>query len=256
MQEGLCSVIVPAYNCARTLAESVASAVGQTYANLEILIIDDASTDETWKVMQDLVALDDRIKITHLEKNGGVADARNHLFLQASGSYIAFLDSDDIWHADKLEKQIGLLESSGCDLVYSSYSFIDGEGRAIGRTKIVPSACSLKAILKENFILPSTVVMRSNWVKNHTMDGSYAHEDLVFWLGLFQDGLTAVGNPEVLIQYRIYENNRSGNKAKAAKNRWLVYRRYLGYSLVKSLWYFAHYTLNGLRKYQGIQKQQ
>ncbi len=251
-EQVLCSVIIPAYNCSATIAESVKSALRQTYSHLEVLIANDASTDATAQVLAELETLDERIQVFSLEKNCGVANARNFLFSKAKGTFLAFLDSDDIWEESKLEEQIALLEKSGADLVYSSYGYIDGNGCPIGIPKIVPRACSFHTLLKENYILPSTVVMKTSWVQTHVMDGSYAHEDFVFWLELLQSGLTAIGNQKTLIQYRIYENNRSGNKWKAAKNRWIVYRRFLHMNSFVSLWYFVQYTVNGLRKYKGI----
>lgn len=248
----LCSVIVPAYNCEKTVKASVVSILKQTWGEIEVLIVNDASTDGTRAVLADLAKADERVVVTNLRKNRGVAEARNLLIGRATGEYIAFLDADDLWKADKLEKQIALLKESEADLVYSSYRFIDGKGKDLGSQKIVPSVCSFTDLLKENFILPSTVVMKSSWAQKYTMDGSYSHEDYVYWLAMLKDGLKAVGNPEILVDYRIFEANRSGDKRRAAKNRWIVYRKFLGYNPLKSLYYFAHYALNGLKKYRGL----
>jgi len=252
-KQALCSVIIPAYNCSATITATVESALRQTYSHMEVLIVNDASTDDTLRVLADLAKQDARIQVFNLETNGGVANARNYLFAKAKGSLLALLDSDDIWEETKLEEQITLLRKSGADLVYSSYGYIDGKDKPIGVPKIVPEVCSLTTLLKENYILPSTVVMKTSWVQKHSMDGSYAHEDFVFWLELLQNGLVAVGNQKVLIQYRIYENNLSGNKWKAAKNRWIVYRRFLKFNVVASAWYFSQYTINGIKKYKGIE---
>ena len=197
--QALCSIIIPAYNCSATITATVESALRQTYSHVEVLIVNDASTDDTLQVLTNLAKQDARIQVFNLEINGGVANARNYLFARARGSLLALLDSDDIWEDSKLEEQITLLRTSGADLVYSSYGYIDGEGKPIGAPKIVPAICSFKTLLKENYILPSTVVMQASWVQHHSMDGSYAHEDFVFWLELLQNGLTAVGNQKVLI---------------------------------------------------------
>lgn len=253
-QKGLCSILIPAYGCERTIRETVRSALHQTYRSLEILIVDDASRDQTAKVMKELAEEDSRIRVFFLSQNGGVAQARNVLFQHVKGEYTAFLDSDDLWEPDKLEKQIALLEGKECDLVYSSYSFIDVDGKRIGHDKIVPEQCSYKALLKENYLLPSTVILRSSWLQGRSMDGSYSHEDYVFWLGLLQEGILACGHKDPLVRYRLSDSNRSGDKVKAAKNRWIVYRRYLHLPIPVACWYFLQYTLNGLRKYRGIQK--
>ncbi|MGE4584343.1 MAG: glycosyltransferase family 2 protein [Sphaerochaeta sp.] len=247
-----CSVIIPAYNCAATVRSTVESVCAQTYDDLEILIADDASTDDTLALLTELAGGDDRIRVIPILQNGGVANARNVLFSHASGEYLAFLDSDDLWLPEKLEKQIALLETSGADLVYSSYDFINEMGKQTGKTNLVPKQCTFSALLKENFILPSTVVMRTSSLQNHRMDGNYAHEDYVFWLSLLQDGRKAVGNPEVLVHYRIDASSRSANKRKAAKNRWIVYRRFLHLNRLASTWYFCNYAFHGIIKYKGL----
>ena len=250
----LCSVVIPAYNCERTVRSSVESALKQSYDVLELLIADDASTDNTGYILKDLAKEDSRIKIFSLKKNGGVAEARNRLFSEAKGDYIAFLDADDIWEPEKLAKQIALLDTSGSDFVYSSYSFMDKDSLVIGKPRIVPTMCSMKDILKENFILCSPVVMKGSIGKIHKMDGSYSHEDLVYWLTILQKGCKAVGTSDVLVKYRLYDQNRSGNKKKAAKDRWIVYRKFLKMNVFTSFGYFIVYALHGFRKYQGLKK--
>ncbi|WP_320127996.1 glycosyltransferase family 2 protein [uncultured Sphaerochaeta sp.] len=250
----LCSVIVPAYNCEHTLVQSIESVLCQTYSNLEVLIVNDCSTDGTLQVIQTLAEQDARIRCIALASNGGVAKARNRAFAEARGTYCAFLDSDDIWVPEKLETQIALLQDGKSDFTYSSYSFIDGKGKVIGQAKMVPSSCSISDILKENFILCSTVVIKTKFCKTYAMDGAYAHEDMVYWLTLLQAGCKAVGCETVLAFYRIYNQNRSGNKAKAAKDRWIVYRRFLKLNMISSLWYFLSYTAYGIRKYSKLKK--
>jgi teichuronic acid biosynthesis glycosyltransferase TuaG len=252
--EMLCSVIVPAYNCERTLAESIESARMQTYSNLEILIIDDCSSDNTALVMQELVAKDARIRCITLKQNKGVAEVRNRAFTEAKGLYCAFLDSDDIWAPHKLETQIGLLEQDLGDFTYSSYSFIDGKGEEIGKAKLVPISCTLSDLLKENFILCSSVVMKTEICKFYAMDGTFSHEDFVYWLTLLQEGYKAVGCPTPLVKYRIYDQNGSGNNIKIARDRWIVYRRFLNLSIVRSCGYFISYTIHGFLNYKNLKK--
>ncbi|MDY0288618.1 MAG: glycosyltransferase family 2 protein [Sphaerochaeta sp.] len=250
----LCSVVIPAYNCERTIRLSVESALRQTHSRLELLIADDASTDNTGSVLKALASEDSRIRLFLLEKNGGVAEARNRLLTEAKGDYIAFLDADDIWEPAKVAKQITLLETSGADFTYASYSFMDKDSRPMGKPKIVPPTCTLKDILKENFILCSSVMMKGSLGKQYRMDGSYSHEDMVYWLTLFQGGALAVGDPEVLVRYRLYDQNRSGNKKKAAKDRWIVYRRFLQMNICLSCAYFVVYALHGFKKYRSLRK--
>ncbi|AEV28907.1 glycosyl transferase [Sphaerochaeta pleomorpha str. Grapes] len=252
--EMLCSVIVPAYNCEHTLCESVESALAQTYSNLEILIVDDCSSDNTALVMQELAARDKRVRCISLSQNGGVAEARNKAFAEAKGLYCAFLDSDDLWAPQKIETQIALLEKGLGDFSYSSYSFINGEGTEIGKAKLVPDSCTLSDLLKENFILCSSVVMKTEICKFYAMDGTFSHEDFVYWLTLLREGFKAIGYTSPLVKYRVYEKNRSGNKVKAAHDRWIVYRQFLNLDIARSCGYFLSYTFHGLLKYSRLKK--
>lgn len=134
---GLVSVIMPSYNTAEFIAESIQSVLAQTYENWELLIVDDSSPDNTDDVVKPYLA-DRRIKYLKNEKNSGAAVSRNRALREAKGKWIAFLDSDDLWTPDKLEKQIGFMEEHGYHFSYTYYSEIDTEGKANGITVTGP----------------------------------------------------------------------------------------------------------------------
>lgn len=251
-EKGLCSIIVPAYCCAATIQASIASAQNQSYRNIEILVVNDASPDHTCQLVSALADADSRIRLISHEKNQGVAAARNKALEYAQGEYVAFLDSDDVWEPQKLACQIPLLENA--DLCYSSYEFIDGGGSRLTGRKLVPPTCTLEDLLKENFILCSSVVLKRTLTQNQKFDGSYSHEDYVYWLELLKKGIVAMGVSDILVQYRLTDSNRSGNKIKAAQDRWDVYRRYMGYSRLRSLRYFVIYAIRGFQKYKKVKK--
>ena len=245
----LCSIIIPCFQCKKYLGYTVDSALAQTYPSMEILLVDDGSQDGTWELMRELAKKDPRIRIFQNPKNLGVAETRNFAFRQAQGEYVAFLDSDDLWAPDKLEKQISLLSQTGCDFCYSSYSFLDAENRPTGHPYLVPKTCSLPQLLKENFICCSSVVLRRELVLSHPMNPNYFHEDFVLWIDLLKNGYRGCGHPEPLVQYRIFAGGRSQNKVKAAHNRWVIYRAHLGLGLFSSCRYFLSYAWNGVRKH-------
>lgn len=251
MTEPLITVIMPAYNADRFIADAIRSVQAQTHSNWELLILDDGSKDRTCAVALDFAQQDDRICLLKNEKNMGVARTRNRGFDLCRGSFVALLDADDVWHADKLEKQLRRLVESGADFAYSSYAIVDLAGKKTKADYLVPGEVSFRELLKENVIGCSAVLLRAELLKDYRFLPDYSHEDYVLWLQLLRDGKKAAGCTEVLLDWRYVENSRSFNKKKAAKNRWRIYRDYLRLPLHQSLWAFGHYAFRSLRKYRS-----
>lgn len=245
----LCTVIIPIFNCDQYIRASVESALEQSYKNLEIIIIDDCSSDETCRIITDIEAMDDRIKIIRNEANLGVAETRNNGFSVATGDYIALLDADDLWHQDKLEKQIDFMQQTHCDLSYTSHTYIDTDGNAIRKPNIIPEKTCLEDLLINNVICCSTVVLKRQLVKSFKMNSKYQHEDYALWIELLNNGYTARGVIEPLVEYRIHKNSRSHNKFRAAKGRWIIYRELLELDIIQSANAFIGYAWYGLKKH-------
>ena len=243
------SVIIPAYNNDRYLSEAVTSVLRQSYQNFEIFIIDDKSTDNTLSCARAFAEQDYRVRVIANHKNLGVAQSRNIGIEAADGDYIAFLDSDDIWMPDKLERQIAEMEINCLDLCYTAYGFMDAEGNISKKIYHVPQTTSLSEMLKENVIGCSTAVFRKHLSKQAKMREEYAHEDYVFWLELMQNGVCAGGINSPLAHYRKTNRGRSYNKLNTAKGRMHVYRDFLDLSLTKSALSFAAYAVNGAKKH-------
>ena len=127
----LVSIVMPSYNTGRYIKESIESVLAQTYTNWELLIVDDCSTDNTDEVVAPFLA-DSRIRYLKNEKNSGAAVSRNYALREARGRWIAFLDSDDLWSAEKLEKQIEFMESNGYHFSYTEYEQIDEASLKLG----------------------------------------------------------------------------------------------------------------------------
>ena len=242
------SIIMPAYNCMDTIRASAMSALCQTAGTLELIIVDDCSTDGTIEIIMELASSDPRVKILQNESNRGVAASRNRAINVASGELIAFFDSDDLWEPDKLAKQISLMQETDRDLCYTSYDYVDKGGIPIYRPYIVPETIDYDGLLKENVIGLSSVVLRKDVLGELRFDESLFHEDLALWLKLLRAGTAAQGLSEVLTHNRI--GGRSHDKWKALMNRWRVYRKSEELSAVRSCWYLAHYILAGLIKYK------
>lgn len=246
----LVTVIMPAYNAERFLEEAVRSVLKQTFTDWELLILEDCATDGTFALAEKLAAEDDRITLLKNEKNMGVARTRNRGFELARGKYVALLDSDDIWHPEKLERQIARLEETGGDFSYTSYAIVDVEGKKCKADFLVPGEVTYKDQLTRNAIGCSTVMLKASLLKDYRFATDFFHEDYVLWIQLLRDGHRAVGCQEILVDWRYVENSRSFNKVKAAKNRWRIYRDYLKMPLHERVCAFAVYAVTSVIKYR------
>lgn len=245
------SVIMPAYNAAPYIETAIRSVMGQTFPDWELIVIDDCSRDSTVDIVERLVKEDSRITLLRNEVNMGVSKTRNRGLDLARGSYVALLDSDDVWHPEKLEAQLARLKQTGADVGYCSYAIVNAEGKKAKADYIVPERVTFHELLRENVIGCSTVMLTSAVARNYRFESGFYHEDYVLWLRLLQDGCRICGNTEVLVDWRFIENSRSFDKRKSAKNRWLIYRKCLGLPLLQSAWAFCGYTLAGMKKYFG-----
>lgn len=248
--ECLVSVIMPAYQSERYIADAIGSVMAQTLTDWELLVMIDSCVDHTCRIAQDLAARDSRIRVICNDKNLGAAGSRNRGLDLCRGAYVAFLDSDDLWHPQKLEKQLALLQRSDAHFSYTAYSIIDENGQKLRDDYRVPPTRSFEQMLGENVIGCSTVLLCPEIARKYRFSTEYYHEDYVLWTKLLQDGYRAVGCEEVLSSWRLSSNSRSFNKANAARNRWHIYRHCLKLSLPKSILAFCRYALAGLRKYR------
>lgn len=243
------SVIMPAYNCEKYIESAIRSVMTQTFTDWELIVLDDGSNDGTREIIECLAAEDERIRFLPNEKNMGVARTRNRGFDNSRGRYVALLDSDDIWHSEKLELQIKKMQANNADICYCSYAIINSEGTTAKKDYTVPEFIDYKALLKENYIGCSTVVLSRSALEERRFIPDYYHEDYVLWLELFRDGVKAVGCTETLAEWRLIRNSRSFDKKRSAAHRWDIYRNHLKLSRAYSLWLLSAYAINGVKKY-------
>ena len=245
----LISVVMPVHNGERYIEKSIRSVIMQTYDNLELIVIDDLSTDSTEKIVKDLCEEDKRVIYIKNSQNIGTARSRNRGLEQSKGDYVAFLDADDMWKPEKLKVQLQKLESKKADLVYSSYEIVNEDGETSKAAYIVPEKVTFEDLLKENIIGCSTVILSAEIAKKYRFAEDYYHEDYCLWLDLLRDGYKVVGCSELLVKWRLITNSRSFNKFNSASYRWKIYREYLDLSLIKSMRLFFCYFIGGMKKY-------
>lgn len=248
----LVSVVMPAYNAVRWIAEAIVSVQQQTVTDWELLVVDDGSTDMTCSVVEQLAAGDPRIRLIRCEANQGVAYARNLGLDMSRGQYVALLDSDDVWYPQKLEQQIALAEQSGAEVVYCSYGIVNDQGVKICDDFIVPHSTCFNEALVKSVMSCSTVLFTRKIVDAYRFGSSFYHEDLALWLRILRDGHEARGVTEPMADYRIAEGSRSFDKRHSILCRWDIYRDFLGLSRIKSVHLLSRYAVLGLRKYRRV----
>lgn len=248
-EDGLVSIITPAYNAAAYIAETIESVLAQTYQNWEMLIVNDCSKDNTAEIVQSYAAKDKRIKIINLKQNSGVAVARNTAIQNAKGRYIAFLDSDDLWQKEKLKKQIEFMQQNGYVFTFTGYEHFKETKENIQNKVQIPKSLNYQQALKGNKVGCLTVMLDRKQIPNIYFT-TQKHEDYIIWLNILKQGITAYGIQESLALYRTGNSKSiSGNKLQSAMWTWKVYRDSQKLSVVKSMYYMLFYTVSGLRKH-------
>ena len=244
----LVSVITPCYNMEHFVSDTVQSVRNQTYTHWEMLIVCDASTDGTPDILRSLAAQDERIKITLNPSHSGIAEARNQAIQQAQGHYLAFLDADDLWHPDKLERQLRFMQEKQIGFSYSSYDLVDEEGKLLNKTVTAHNDMSYHGYLRNTIIGCSTVMVDTDIVGPVMVPHFRTSEDTATWLDILKKGHLAYAIQQPLVSYRIRSNSASSNKLKASHDLWIVYRRHEKLSFFKTLNYFCCYAFNAIKK--------
>lgn len=252
------SVIMPAYNSAAYIRQAIQSVYDQTIQEpLELIVIDNGSSDETLSLIREekrrweQSGRADRVLCLLHNELPGVSKTRNMGMQYAKGKYLAFLDSDDLWDREKLEKQMHLFEEHpACRLVCSGRELIRADGTATGRVIPVPEKIDYTMLLRGNQINCSSVVIEKELALRYPMEHDDSHEDYIMWLRILKEGGYATAVNEPLLKTRLSAGGKSRNKIRSAYMTWKVYR-YVGLSIPETCFYFLHYMIAGFRKYYG-----
>ncbi|MCI5544836.1 MAG: glycosyltransferase family 2 protein [Azospirillum sp.] len=244
------SVIMPLYNSQSFVEAAVKSVQCQTYQNWELLIVDDASTDNSLAEARKFEKTDARIKVFASEKNRGVSASRNFAIKHASGRYVAFLDSDDLWSKHKLAKQIEFMKQNNAALSHTAYAFMNEDGKIKHSGKVnVDKNVDLAKYMKTTQIGMSSVMVDRRQIQTiHFPDDRKLCEDARVWMGYMREGYNFSGLNEVLSLYRIRDKQLSKNKVKMAANTLQRYWNEKNLPAYKRLYYFLHYACNGVEK--------
>lgn len=247
----LVSIITPSFNSAKFIAETIQSVQHQTHQNLEMIIVDDGSFDETEQIVRSIIEKDKRIQFYKLTQNSGPAVARNTGIEKASGKYLTFIDADDIWFPTFIENSITTIDETGIPFVFSSYKRANEQLEFVYSDFIVPHKVSYSDILKSNSISCLTAFVEIQKLGKKYMPLIRKRQDMGLWLNYLKVVPFAHGIQETQAIYRIRENSLSRKKSDLIKYQWQFYRNVEKLNIFQSLYYMSHWMYRGFMKYRN-----
>lgn len=242
------SIITPTFNSHKYIKSTYDCLLSQTITNWEWLVTDDCSTDGTFDIIKNLAKADDRIKPEQTMHNSGAAVARNCSILRSKGDFIAFIDSDDLWVSQKLEKQI-LFMGKNINFSFTAYEIVNSDAFPLNRFVDVKNSGSFNyedMLRKKATIGCSTVILRRSAFRDLMMPLLRTGQDYALWLKLLKSGDVAYLLNQPLTKYRIVSNSISRNKLKKARRQWQIYRDIEQLSLLKSIECFIFYVFRAI----------
>ena len=227
------SVIMPVYNTENFVADAIKSVQAQTFSDWQLLVCDDGSTDKSLEVVQALAKVDSRISVLRNTGPKGAPGARNTCLSNATGRYIAFLDSDDLWLPQKLESQLRFMEENRVSFVFGYCQNMSEQGEQLSTAK-APASISLRKLLFSNFIPCLTVIYDSHTLGKVKQPNIEKRNDFALWLKILKEnkGLEARCYPEVVAHYRVNSYGLSANKFSGIKYFYRCLRQYAGLNKV------------------------
>lgn len=246
----LVSVITPFYNAENVIERTLESVFNQTYKKIEIVLVDDCSTDNSKDVIQKYLNKHHEIIYCCQESNQGAGAARNKALEIAKGQYVAFLDADDVWHPEKIEKQINLLKKKDGAFSYTAIQMVDENDNIIKTKRKVREQIDYKFLLHNTMIATSTVVIDRTKLGDFRMPLRRGGQDYATWLMLLRDGTVAYGIDEVLENYRVgNKDSLAGKKGKSVRQVWEIQTQDEGINKILAVFNVVCFCVNAAKKY-------
>ena len=245
------SIIVPVYNAEKFIIETIESVRAQSFERWELLLVTDGCTDRSEEVIAEYVQRvgESRIRVVPQPQNMGAAKARNRGMKEAAGRYVAYLDSDDLWHPEKLERQLAFMEAKDAAFSFTGYEFADENGKGLGKIVRVPEILTYEEALKNTTIFTTTVMFDTQKIDKSLLEmPCIKSEDTALWWKVLRNGYSAYGLDENLANYRRAGKTLSSNKLEAIRRIWNLYRKAEGLSLSKSAWCFCFWAFRAVRR--------
>ena len=237
------SIIIPVYNSEKYLRQCLDSVINQTFKDIEIIVINDGSTDNSLQIIQEYVNKYSNIKLIN-KQNEGCYKARNIGLETATGEYIAFLDADDIWRPEKLKKTLDFMTKKGAAFAFTAYDYGDKNANSLGKTVHVPEIMPYEKALSRTVIFTSTVMFDTEKIDMEIIHmPQVPSEDTATWWRILKSGYVAYGLDENLAIYRRPGKSLSSNKLVAIERIWFLYRNIADLSVIKSFYYFVGWAV-------------
>lgn len=251
MSEEQISIIVPVYNAVRFIRETMDCVLAQTYPHWELLLVEDGSSDGTAEEIEKYIEekLETRIRLIRQPANMGAAQARNRGLKEAKGRYIAYLDADDLWVPEKLEKELSFQREKKAAFVFTGYEFADENGNGTGKIVHVPDTLTYNQALSNTTIFTTTVMFDRDKIATELLEmPDIKSEDTALWWKVLRNGYTAYGLNENLARYRRAGKSLSSNKLEAVRRIWNLYRKAEGLGIFRSAWHFCFWAVRAVRR--------
>lgn len=192
---------------------------------------------------------DERIRLIRQPGNLGAAKARNRGLLEAKGRYIAYLDSDDLWVPEKLERELKFMQEKKAAFAFTGYEFADEQGKGTGKVVRVPQTLTYKQALKNTTIFTTTVMFDTKKIDKELLKMPIIKsEDTALWWKVLRCGYVAYGLDENLVKYRRVGQSLSSNKLEAVRRIWNLYRKAEGMSVLSSAWNFCFWAVRAVKR--------
>jgi teichuronic acid biosynthesis glycosyltransferase TuaG len=245
----LVSIVTPVYNAAKYIEDTANSIFAQSYVNWEWLVVDDCSKDDSYTILKNMAQSDKRIRLLQSMINSGAFAARNIALQEAKGQFIAFLDADDLWTPDKLERQMAFMVTHNYNFTYTAFRRFKESINEYGiKTIMVPETATYNRIISNNYIATSTVVVNVEQTGDFRMKDVY-YDDFVLWLDLLKRVPIAKGLNEPLMYYRLSPNSLSRNKFKSAIKVYYIFKDSLQLSYFNSRFLFVKWIFHTTKRY-------
>lgn len=225
---GLVSIITPLYNCEKYIGKTIESVQNQTYQNWEMLVVDDCSSDKSCEIVESYVGNDCRVKLLHNPQNSGAAVSRNYALREARGKWIAFLDSDDIWVPEKLQKQLLFMNSNDYAFSYTATSEMDESGKSLNKHERGPKIVTRMMLYTFNYMGTLTVMYNRDKIGLIQIEDLKRRNDYAMWLKVIKKSQCYFLDEELSV-YRVRKSgslsNGKGRKIQMIKDHYLLFRK-------------------------------
>ena len=243
------SVIIPVFNAEKYIGHALESVFVQTYKNIEVVLVDDCSKDASVNIIERYQKKYPGIIYFRQEINMGAGAARNKALELASGRYVAFLDSDDLWLPGKIEKQLLIIKKKNTPFSYTAIEMINEEGIRIKPKRKIKESCNYAYLLHNTIIATSSVVIDRDFFGDFRMSLRREGQDYATWLMLLRGGVVAYGVNEALVKYRVRSGSLSSNKFKSIKQVWDIQTKDEKIDKTSAMIYAGCFAFNAFKKY-------